>query len=681
MKKLIGPLYLSLTALSFSAYATNDVIPLFPQETPLQDLPKYVFKTAYSNEYQQAKGKSAETVADVVVFYQPSYVAKYGKREAFKRITAWFALTNQTYQTHDVDFELNIKDILPVQSVDDSVPFTDVKDEEGNIIVDGSMYLFSGAVLNAGSPEYDAYQVKWKGDLVVYVREQRSGNTTAGLAGIGSELSAVVDFDTDPESYATLAHEIGHNLGMNHEEANAFVGPDYARAWTCGGKKTIMYADVALNFTNLEHYSSPDISNDGEACGNETANNARILKENHVAVSLRREGVASSGVVTFTDVTYSGSEEDGLVITLQRDGDLTEAASVKVFAEDETALLGQDYTEAFVLAEFVAGSATADVNYPILKDGENEGTETFTVHLRFPYKMTVSESNIATLSVSDNAPVGSAGMFSISGDTELNEGDEGQYIVTRSGGVGEVVITVQSISGTAESGQDFVGLNEELVFAEGETEKAVSFVTLADTIAETDESLTLEINSSSTTAEYDVKSVVVTILDDDVDVSPEVGMFALSASETTILESAGSVTISIVRSGGSDGNAVVRVRTVEGTALAGEDYTAINNEITFADGEVEKIVTIQILDDTKDEDGTTSFDVILEGAGVEVTTRTVTITLTDNDDAPETTPTPTPTPTKPDATDSSGGGSTGLFFIVLLTMFTLIRKRDLFLKK
>jgi hypothetical protein len=671
MKKLLGSICLSMLALSVSAQSIGDLRPLFPNEIPLQDLPDFPAKTLYSGKMLSTKVKASASIADVVVFYQPSYVARYGKREAFKRITAWFALANQTYQTHEVDFELSIKDIIPVDSVADSVPFSDVTDEDGNITEDGSTFLFSTAVLNSGNPEYDTYQIKWKGDLVVYVREQRPGNDIKGLAAIGGEFSTIIDFDTNPELYTTLSHEIGHNIGMNHENANANVGPDYARAWSCGGKKTIMYSAGA----GLQHYSTPDLSFDGEVCGNETANNARILRENHMAVTLRREGVESRGVVTFTDASYSGSEEDGLLITLERDGDLTETSSVKVFAEDGTAILGQDYTEVFVLAEFEVGSSTAQVTYPIIKDGEIEGDESFNVHLRFPYKMTLSDTNLATLTVSDNAPVGNAGVFSISGNSDLIEGDVGEYAVTRSSGVGEAVINVHSVNGSAQTGQDFVGINENVVFAEGEIQKTVNLVTIADIFAETDESLSIEISSTSTTAEYDVQSVVVNIIDDDVVITPEVGTFALSAVQTTFSESVGSISLNVVRSDGSDGEAVVRIRTVEGTALAGEDYSAVNQEITFAEGEIEKAITIQILDDSKDEAGTTSFSVILEGAGVAVTTESITITLTDNDDAAVTPPT-----TNPPASES-GGGSTGLLFIMLLTMFTFLRNRGLFLKK
>jgi hypothetical protein len=675
MKKLLGSICLSMLALQVSAHTNGDIRALFPSEIPLQDLPKFAAKRSYSVLSSSPKAKSSTTVADVVIFYQPSFAAKYGKREAFKRVSAWVDLANRSYALHGHDYVINVSDIVPVTSVSDDLPWQDVVDEDGNIIQDGADYIFSGAVLNAGNTEYEIYQQKWKADFVIYVREQREGDYSLGSAGIGGESSTVLDDGGDPETYSPLAHELGHNIGMNHEDGNAIAGPEYARAWECGGKRTIMYSASNRSIV-LPHYSSPDLSNGGEICGNaETANNARILEENFVQATQRRPGVESLGSVTFDQASFNGDEQSGVTITLVRDGDLTESSSVKVFAEDETALLGQDYTETYVLAEFEAGSATTTLTYPIIKDGESEGAETFTVHLRFPYKMSLSESNLATISITDNAEVGNAGLFSISGNSDLNEGDLGEYQVTRIGGVGDAVITVQSVNGSAKSGQDFVELNQDVVFAEGEVQKTINLVTVANTVAETDESLTIEISSTSTTAEYDVQSVVVNIIDDDVVITPEVGTFALSASETIISESAGSIVINVVRSNGSDGAAVVRVRTVEGSAIAGEDFTSVNQEVTFADGELEKTITIQIRDDSKDEVGTTSFNVILEAANAEVTTGSITITLTDNDDVVVTPPTVNP------PAPESGGGSTGLFIIVFLTMFTFIRKLGSFSKK
>jgi len=308
------------------------------------------------------------------------------------------------------------------------------------------------------------------------------------------------------------------------------------------------------------------------------------------------------------------------------------------------------------------------VSYPIVKDGESESTESFSVTMKYAYKLSVGDVNTATVNVADGAQTGTAGMFSVTGPTELNEGDSGVYVVTRVGGIGEAVVNVSAVAGSAVAGSDYVALNDQLVFAEGEVEKSVTLVTVDDQKAETKENLTIEINSPSETAEYDVKSVDVDIIDNDDAVEPDAGTFALSASATSVSEAAGSVTITVTRSGGSEGTAVVRVYTVAGSAVAGTDFTALDQELTFADGETEKTLTLQILDDSDDESGNASFDVVLEGAGVEVTTSTVTITLTDNDNASS------GGDTGGNTGGEKSGGSTGLMFI-LLSGFALLRKK------
>ena len=656
-KSMLSAICLALATTTF-AHA-SDVRPLHPNEIRLQDLPKTAqVKAPYS--LSSSTNKSTASVADVVIYYQPSLAAKYGEREAFKRMTAWIDFANRSYALHGHDYHLNISDILPVTFIDDDVPTGDITDEDGNIIQDGAIYQFSLSILNAGNEAYETYQNKWAADLVVYARELRADDTALGFAGIGGEASTVMDDGGDPDTYSTLAHEIGHNLSMNHQNGSALTGAEYARAWECGGKRTIMYA-ASDRSVDLGHYSSPDFTFGGQVCGNaDTGNNARILEENFITTTQRRAGVQSLGNVSFEQATYNGNEIDGVTITLVRDGDLTESATVKVFAEDETALLGQDFTNTFVLAEFEAGSASTMVMYPVIKDGENEGSETFTVHLRFPYKLTIGDENLSTITIADNAQVGNVGLFSISGPSELVEGDTAEYIVTRNGGVGEAVLNIQSVNDTASAGQDFVALNQDLVFGEGDVQKRINLVTLDNTIEESTESLTLEISNESDTVEYDVKSIVVNLIDEDV--TPEIGTFAINTAQTTISESAGSIVMNVVRSNGSDGIVVVRVRTVEGSALAGEDFTTVNEEITFNDGESEKAITVIILDDAKDENGTTAFSVVLEGSGVEVTTDTVTITLTDNDDAPIVTP---------PASDSGGGSSSilGLFGLLMMAIW------------
>lgn len=654
MKILISTVCLSVISAFAAAGTVDDIRGLYINESHVQYLPKSAF----------AKNLVENTaVADVVVFYQNSYFSKYGAYESHKRIEAMVALVNKSYKVHGYNYRLSVSDVIQVESVPDDIPFQDVKDDKGNIIKDGAQYLFSVASLNEGNPEYTAYQEKWKGDLVVYVRELRpEDGELRGLAGLGGELSSVLD-DGDAESNLVLAHEIGHNLGMNHEEGSAIRGSEYARAWSCGGKRTIMYS--ASNRSNtLQHYSSPTVFNGGEACGNEaTANNARVLEENFVATTQRRAGVEVLGVVSFAETAFSGNEENGVVITLQRDGDLSQAASVKIFAESDTAEWGVDFVDAYVLAEFQAGDATAEVIYPLVKDGESEGTESFSVTMKYPYKLSVGGFATAVVNIGDGTKVGTAGLFSVTGFSELNEGDSGTYVVSRVGGTGEAIVNVSAVAGSAQPGSDYVPLNEQLVFAEGEVEKPVTLVTIDDQKAETKESLSIEINSPSETAEYGVKSVSVDIIDNDDVVDADAGTFSLSASATSVSETAGSVTLTVTRNGGSKGVAVVRVYTVAGTAIAGTHFTALNRELTFADGETKKTLVLQILGNS----GNTAFDVVLEGAGVEVTTGTVTITLIKNND--------TSSNEKPIVEKKESGGSLSW---LLMACFLLFRKNARF---
>ena len=62
------------------------------------------------------------------------------------------------------------------------------------------------------------------------------------------------------------------------------------------------------------------------------------------------------------------------------------------------------------------------------------------------------------------------------------------------------------------------------------------------------------------------------------------------------LDLAGPVAVQIRRNLGSHGPATVTLNSVDGTAKAGTDFQAVNTTISFADGEVEKTVPVQLLE-------------------------------------------------------------------------------------
>jgi hypothetical protein len=695
MNRVFTALSLALLPLSAMAHQHNshqDIRVLHPNELSLAHLssstpaastkgsarasvPYHLARNA--SEEASAEGDVVE--AEVVVFYQPSYAATYGEYAMHQRIRDYFEYANNTYAEHDYHYRLSPVDIVPVTSIPDDLPLLSTFDENGIRLKRGANAEISAATLNEVNydfepyPEYAIYQTKWQADLVVYFREHRaSAGSIRGLAGIGGELSNIID-DNRGFTGKTLAHEIGHNLGLNHEEERAYVGPDYARAWVCGGKRTIMYSS-SNSLLSLPHYSSPEKFYEGEPCGDELlGDNARVIRENFVTTSQRRSGVEKLGHVSFTATRFAGTEEEGVMITLARTGDINDPASVKVFAKDGEAVWGQDYTDAFILAEFAAGEATTSVIYPTVNDAEDEGEETFTVSLLYPYRLSVDDT-VATLTVSDVIEEGNAGIFTLSGATELTEGDTPTYTVTRTGGVGEVVVNVTTQDGDADAGVDFVHLNAQLVFKEGDIEQTVTLVSINNDEPESTETFTVSLASTSQTAQYDISSLEVTIDDDDeLTVTPTTGTFVLEAESTSISESS-NFSARFKRVDGFDGEVNVRVFTRDGTAIAGVDYEALETVQKFADGVTTDIIgiVVNIIDNELVEEDKT-FTLHLEVLGSDMT-QELTVTITNDD-------TQTPTSSNPSQpvnnapSSSSGGGSTGVWGVFLLALLFLKRGR------
>ena len=82
---------------------------------------------------------------------------------------------------------------------------------------------------------------------------------------------------------------------------------------------------------------------------------------------------------------------------------------------------------------------------------------------------------------------------------------------------------------------------------------------------------------------------------------PKPGSFVFSPVTYNASETGGTISLTIQRTGGSDGQATVDYTTVDDTAIAGEDYTFAAGTLTFEDGETLKTITIDITNDLVDE--------------------------------------------------------------------------------
>jgi hypothetical protein len=112
----------------------------------------------------------------------------------------------------------------------------------------------------------------------------------------------------------------------------------------------------------------------------------------------------------------------------------------------------------------------------------------------------------------------------------------------------------------------------------------------------------------------------------------EPGVIDMLPSTVDVLENGVSITIELIRSNGSDGQATVALVTDDITATMGDDYETVATTVTFADGETEKFVEIYILDDTQMEIDEQFMVQISDVTGAEMGVNTSTIcTIIDND--------------------------------------------------
>lgn len=124
-------------------------------------------------------------------------------------------------------------------------------------------------------------------------------------------------------------------------------------------------------------------------------------------------------------------------------------------------------------------------------------------------------------------------------------------------------------------------------------------------------------------------------VDDHLAESAGAGNVSVGSMWQTAHEEKGIVRIPLMRTDGSDGTATVKYATVDGSALAGRDYTATAGTATFGAGEVVQFVEVPLTNDDL-YSGSSMFKLALsDAAGASLTTASTTITLIDAERPPE----------------------------------------------
>ena len=329
-------------------------------------------------------------------------------------------------------------------------------------------------------------------------------------------------------------------------------------------------------------------------------------------------------------VTEGGTAE----FTVTLSSAATGAVTVSYATVDGTATAGADYTTTSGMLTFeVNGDRTQRVEVPTLEDDEAEETETFTVQLSAPSGATVADgTGTGTIIDDDGGGGGSVPRIEIE-DAEVTEGGIASFEVTLSSApTRTVTVAYRTVDGTAVAGADYTTTSGMLTFeVNGDRTQRVEVPTLEDYEAEETETFTVQLSAPSGATVADGTGTG-TIIDDDGGGSGSVPRIEIEDAEVT---EGGIASFEVTLSSAPTRTVTVAYRTVDGTAVAGADYTTTSGMLTFeVNGDRTQRVEVPTLEDDEAEE-TEAFTVQLSApSGATVADGTGTGTITDNDEAP-----------------------------------------------
>ena len=216
------------------------------------------------------------------------------------------------------------------------------------------------------------------------------------------------------------------------------------------------------------------------------------------------------------------------------------------------------------------------------------------------------------------------------GSLVQNSGTENVTVYRNGSTSGAVSVLCQTANGTAESGRDFTAVSTTLHWASGSSTPQVCSVPISDaTPFSGPRTFTVGLSDPSGITLSSSDKVTVTIFG-----NKGGGTVSVAAPTYTVAQSAGQVTISVNRTGGSVGSADVFYATANKTAIAGTDYTSKQGELSWANGDAAPKTFSIPVSNAKPFSGTKTLAIaIAHGINVDLGSSTSAIVTIDGDTA------------------------------------------------
>ncbi len=299
---------------------------------------------------------------------------------------------------------------------------------------------------------------------------------------------------------------------------------------------------------------------------------------------------AGADTLALSASTYAALQSAGSVsLSVVRTGAATAAVEIAYATADGTALAGTDYTATSGTLQWAENDSTPrTITVPVSNAQSFSGNKSFDVVLISPSAAAaIGSPGSAAVTISGAASGASAGSLELADTAYLVDQATGSATVTvnRSGGdSGAVSVTYATANGTAVAGTDYSAASGTLTWADGDaTAKSFRVAVSNANPFSGDKSFVVTLTGAGGGAMVgSAASADVTIAGTS---SPPVGILHLSASSQTVAQSTGSVTVTVDRIGGSYGAVTAAYFTIDGSAVAGTDYTAASGTLQWADGD------------------------------------------------------------------------------------------------
>ena len=379
------------------------------------------------------------------------------------------------------------------------------------------------------------------------------------------------------------------------------------------------------------------------------------------------------GELSFSTTAYSVNEDAGTItLTVNRDNGSFGETSVEVVTgnQNDTATVTEDYTSKSEVVTFADGETSKTVTITILDDNIAESDESFAVSLQNATNGATINSGSTDVTIKDNEVVAIPAKLAFELSSYVVNEPDGtvQLTVVRTENSSGGVSVNYATSSDSASSNDFTANSGTLTFADGVNEQTIDIAVTNDSTDESDETFTVTLSNASSGVEFgNITTATVTIKDDD-NPTAQIDEIQFQQATYTVDESAGTVQLTIVRSGNNGGEVSVDYATDSGTANV-FDYNHQSGTLIFANGVNTQTIDITIDNDIFDESDE-EFSVTLSGAssGAELGLSTVaTVTIIDDDTTSSNDP-------GTSSSSSGGGGPMGPWLLAALFSIALFRK-------